>query len=142
MGEQERSNQLRSGRYGWASDDQWSCILFLFDFELGEHHLRGTIKPWGDGVQYNRLVSGDLCTFDVDGLTRLVFLAHDRCIRVEVAASSPKRVHIACHKRHSRTAEKRYARHPALETALIRWRAIYPVHTTVGGTEVLPGDDE
>ncbi len=57
---------------------------------------------------------GRLATYDFDGLTRAVVMAHDRCIRFEVGPSGPGMVRLMVHKRHSRDGNM-YERHPTLE---------------------------
>jgi hypothetical protein len=64
-------------------------------------------------------------TFDGSYLTRLVFLAHDACIRVELEAVGPRCMRIWFHprKRDGHLAE----RHPTLEEAVTRWRECHPI---------------
>lgn len=87
----------------------------------GEHHIPSEVKPWGRGWKVSEY-SGRLATFDFDGLTRLVFLAHDKCVRAEICQSGPGRVGICIWKRHGRSGDM-FARHPSLKCALINWRA-------------------
>jgi hypothetical protein len=102
------------------------AIAFFAEFYLGVHHIpaRGCcgshgVKEFGTGWSVNHY--GDLSSFDFDSLTRLVFLAHDRCVRVEVMNSGPRRVKIAIWKRAGREGEI-WARHPTLEQAIELWR--------------------
>ena len=76
---------------------------FLSDFYLGKHHIPSKIHEFDD-------------------LTRLVFLAHDRCVRVEIGNSGPGMIKIIIHKRHHRDGQPSYERHPTIETALKTWR--------------------
>lgn len=46
---------------------------------------------------------GDLSTYDLDQLTRLVLAAHDNCVRASVQSSGPRMVKIALHPRFTRT---------------------------------------
>jgi hypothetical protein len=92
---------------------------FFATFFFGEHHIPGKLRPWGDGW-YVR-THADLSTFDFDGLSRLVFLAHDRCVRVEVTASGPGHLAIAITKRVREGAM--YERHPTLEHAIALFRS-------------------
>lgn len=72
--------------------------------------------PYGASITVTR----DLATFDGDALTRLVFAAHDRCCRVEVAPSAPNRLRISAHPRSREGGLPRC--HPTLEDALAAWR--------------------
>lgn len=122
MTEQEWIAEQMLERYPWASNDQLDCIGLLFDLERGFHHFTARVKPFGNGVEYNGLAYG-LATYDVDQLTRLVFLAHDRCIRVELGPSAPGRIKIILHRRHHREGGDIWFRHPTLEAAVSAWRA-------------------
>lgn len=117
----EWREQLRQSEYAWATDPQWDGICLILDWVQGAHHLTGKITAcgYGNGVEYNATV--ELSTFDFGRLTNLVFLAHDRCIRVEIQPNSSSRLKILCHKRKGRRgmfAE----RHPTIERALRQWR--------------------
>ena len=91
---------------------------FFSELYLGKHHFPSKIKPYGQGWHINHW--GDLSTFDFDTLTRLVFLAHDSCTRVEISQGGPRAVKIAIWKR-QRTGSI-YERHPTIEDALKTWR--------------------
>jgi hypothetical protein len=88
---------------------------FFSEFYQGEHHIPGKIKPYGDGwvVNHDR---GGIATYDYDQLTRLVFMAHERCVRVEVSPSSPRHLKIAIWKREREGTFS--VRHPDLQTAI------------------------
>lgn len=92
---------------------------FFSELYFGKHHIPSKIKSWGEGWCINHW--GDLSTFDFDTLTRLVFLAHDSCIRVEISQGGPRAVKIAIWKREGRTGSM-YTRHPTIENALEKWR--------------------
>ena len=92
---------------------------FFSDFYLGKHHIYATIKPYGEGWCINH--AGGFSTFDFDNLTRLVFLAHEKCIRVELTQGGPRAIKIAIWKRKGRTGSI-YERHPTIENALEIWR--------------------
>lgn len=111
-------------RKPWMTDAQWECALFLADLRGGFHHMRDTIKKAGDGIEYNH-PHGSLATYDFDELTRAVFMAHDRCIRFEVAPSGPGLVRLYLHKRKKRDGAM-YERHPTIEAALSEWRKRNP----------------
>lgn len=65
-----------------------------------------------------------IATFDDDTLTRLVFAAHDECLRVELSQSRPGHLKILLHPRNLR--DGRFCeRHPTLESAVVKWRTTY-----------------
>lgn len=100
------------------------AVEFFAELFLGKHHIpRGGVQEWGNGWCVNYY--GDLSTYDFDKLTRLVFLAHDRCVRAEVTHSGPRMVRICIwqRERQGNIAE----RHPTIEEALARWRERHPV---------------
>lgn len=113
--------QTQAYRQPWMTDDQWQGALFLRDLFGGFHHVRGNIKDCGRGVQLNTR-STHFATFDFDGLTRAVFMAHDRCMRLEIATSGPGMICLKLHKRHTREG-RLMERHPTLEEAVDSWRA-------------------
>jgi hypothetical protein len=61
-----------------------------------------------------------LATFDIDGLTRLVFLAHHRGIRIEVQGSKANYLKLLFHKR--KRKGNIYQRHPTLAEAVAKFR--------------------
>ena len=86
----------------------------------GEHHIPGTkgVMPFGEGWCVNTWQ--DFATFDGNLLTELVFMAHDKAVRVEIVNGGTKRVKIVIHQR---VREGRlYDRHPTLEEAVTEWR--------------------
>ena len=102
------------------------AIDFFSELYYGQHHIPGpNCKPkkFGWGWCVNHLE--DLSTFDFNTLTRLVFLAHDRCVRAEILNSGPNRVKIAIWKRYARTGSSTQ-RHPTIEEALKTWREKHP----------------
>jgi hypothetical protein len=99
---------------------------FFSDFYGGEHHIPGyKVAPFGFGfsVLHNR---GSLSSFDFSELTRLVIMAHDRCVRVEVGAEKKHELRIAIWKRQREGSID--ARHPTIEKAICDFRGIphYP----------------
>jgi hypothetical protein len=90
---------------------------FFSDFYGGKHHFPGKIKEWGFG--WCMLHYGELASFDFDGLTRLCFMAHDRCIRVAVSPAM-RYLRIEIHKR-KRDGTSIMLRHPDIEEAVTRW---------------------
>jgi hypothetical protein len=87
----------------------------LADAMGGFHHICAPIKPFGRGIAASPW-SDRFSTFDSDRLTRLVFLAHDRAIRVEVKSSSPYRIKLVLFKRGRDGGISN--RHPTLEQAI------------------------
>ncbi len=99
------------------------ALQFFSDFYGGEHHIPGFsegVKPFGYGwvVKHDR---GDLSTFDGNGLTRLVIMAHDQCIRVGISPHNSGKVKIHIFKRQGREGSFS-ERHPDLETAVNNFR--------------------
>lgn len=87
---------------------------FFSEFYNGEHHIPGfEPKPYGLGwiIIHDR---GDLATFDFNQLTKLVVMAHDKCIRTSVEEHSKNAVKIAIWKREREGSMS--DRHPDLES--------------------------
>jgi hypothetical protein len=97
--------------------DQLECYNMFCDLVGGDHHITGTVFGFGRGIKCS-VFSGMLSTFDFDYLTRLVIMAHDRCIRAEILASGPGRIGIALHKRHTREGSISQ-RHPTIEQSIL-----------------------
>lgn len=108
-------------RQDWMTDDQWKCALMLCDLYRGFHHVNGKIKEWGQGVAVNTHGTGAFASYDFNGLTRSVVMAHDRCIRFAIEPSGPGMLRLILHKRHTREGSMN-RRHPTLEEhiAIIR----------------------
>jgi len=99
----------------------------LADLLAGLHHLDdATGVDWADTHHIEvRLAWKELASFDGNLLTRLVFLAHDRCVRVSVRPRSHHALTLMFHPR-ERTGGI-WARHPTLEDAVAEHRQWYPV---------------
>lgn len=109
-------------RLDWMSDDQWECYQMLADLFFGFHHVHGKIHPAGDrGIQLNTHHVHSLATYDFDGLTRAVLLAHERMIRFSIVPSVPGMLGLMLHKRHAREGSM-YERHPTIEEAIEAFR--------------------
>lgn len=108
-------------RQDWMSDDQFECAKMLRDLFGGWHHIDGPIKQFGDGVQHNASPNW-FSTFDFNLLTRLVFMAHDRCIRASVDPSGPGLIKVTLFKRHTREGSMSQ-RHPTLDEAIQIYRS-------------------
>lgn len=91
------------------------AIDFFSEFYQGEHHIPGKVKEFGGGwvVNHDR---GDLATYDYNQLTKLVFMAHEKCIRVSVMPCSPRHLKIAIWKRQREGGMSE--RHPTLQQAI------------------------
>ena len=62
---------------------------FYSEFFYGLHHLPDEIKPFGYG--WSVACRKPLASTDYNDLTRLVLMAHDKCIRVEVVPKGMNR---------------------------------------------------
>lgn len=87
---------------GEAMISTWSeseARAFFSEVFCGEHHIpnRGKLKPCGKGWSVGGVYSP--ATWDGNLLTRLVFLAHDHCVRVDISPSQPGRLRIDAWKR-------------------------------------------
>lgn len=102
------------------TDDQRECFDLFCELVGGEHHITCNVKTWGRGIRAS-MYSGTLSTFDFNGLTRLVVLCHDRCIRAEIVQSGPGRIGVVLHKRHKREGSV-CERHPTMEEAIAMHR--------------------
>jgi hypothetical protein len=89
----------------------------LGELFLGIYHIEKEVLKvnWTNKGYIEINISQDLSTFDYDKLTRLVFLAHWFCLRVEINPCNFKYIKLMFHSR------KRdgfiYERHPTLEEA-------------------------
>lgn len=104
-------------REKWMTDDQWECAKLLADLFYGFNHITGTIKKDWEGIKVAVDTGNWAATFDFDGLTRAVVMAHDRMIRVEIRPAGPHRIKLLLQKRHVREGKMR-DRHPTLEDAV------------------------
>lgn len=100
------------------------AVAFFAALCRGEHHIPGSrykgesVKPYGVGFVVSH--GGYLASYDDNMLTRLVLLAHERCVRVEVFHGGPNRVRIAIWGR-ERTGDI-VQRHVTIEHAIERFR--------------------
>lgn len=99
------------------------AIDFFSEFYGGEHHIPGyEVKangPFCWTVNHNR---GGLSTFDFNHLTRLVVMAHDKCIRVDLIPirNGIMQISISNRKREGSIWE----RHPTIEEAIEKIRGL------------------
>ena len=68
---------------------------------------------------------GVLSTVHYDNLTRLVFLAHDHAIRIEIEAVGGPRKLLRFVLYNRQRGGDRFLHHPSLENALAAWREAY-----------------
>lgn len=87
---------------------------FFAEFYRGDYHIPSTVSPCGRGWEVRHY--GTLATFDFDELTRLVLMAHEKCIRVEITPCNFRLIKIRIHKRVRDGNSMR--RHPTLEQVL------------------------
>lgn len=97
---------------------------FFATFYRGKHHIPGErVREEGPAFYVNHPATGPgLSSFDYDDLTRLVFLAHDRAIRVAITASNPRHVRILIAGQRTRPPGDMALVHPTIEQALDKWR--------------------
>lgn len=94
------------------------AIRFFSTLFRGEHHIPGEVKPYGHGWAVT--MGGSLSTYDDNALTRLVFLAHESCVRAQVSTAG-MRLRIAIHPRQREGSIM--TAHPTIDAALARWNA-------------------
>lgn len=87
----------------------------------GLHHIDAHRIKWqGSSCVYNAM--DGISTFDYDELTRLVYFAHEACIRVAICASGPRMIKLRISPRYSRDGGIN-ERHPTIEQAIKTMRA-------------------
>jgi len=116
MPDKTKPEEAYRPQWPWMTDDQWECAQLLANVHHGFNHMFGKIHPWGKGIKLNSTCSNNLATYDFNGLTRLVVLAHEQLIRVEITPSGPGMIGFIAHKRHSRDG-RMHERHPTIEQA-------------------------
>jgi hypothetical protein len=67
---------------------QRECAQLIFLLTNGQHNFRGNFYCNGENSLKVTCKYLNLSTFDNNKLTKLVFLAHDMCIRVEIDSIS------------------------------------------------------
>ncbi len=77
--------------------DKETATRFFSEFYRGKHHFPGELQECGTGWSMNH--RGDLATWDFNGLTRLVVMAHHEAIRVSILPCRHDMVRIAIHPR-------------------------------------------
>lgn len=100
----------------------------LGDTFLGIYHLpsRSLQKiDWKNDHFISLVYHGGLASVDSNELTRLIVLAHDRMIRVEIDGAAPKYLRIAFHQRHNREGGDFWDRCPTLDSHIEKIRQHY-----------------
>lgn len=100
-------------RAQWVVDAAWR----------GAYHCDGWRRrqPFGRGVVFSVRAGGDFASFDGDTLTRLLFAAHDACVRVEIGGANYQFIKVYLHPRESREGRV-FSRHPSIRGAFKEWR--------------------
>ncbi|WP_277977416.1 hypothetical protein [Pantoea endophytica] len=106
-------------REAWMNEDHFYCFQMLCDIMGGGNHLGGMVKQRTRGIELNTRIFRS-ATFDYDGLTKAVILAHDRYIRFEIEPSGPGMLRLVLHRRQPNG--RMYERHPTLEEAIAKHR--------------------
>jgi hypothetical protein len=117
---QEDIEWFKKYRSDWMTDDQWLCHLFLSQLFLGFHHVGGTPKAHGSGIQIN-LREHRLATFDYDYLTKAVIMAHNWCVRFSIEGSGPGMIKLVLFKRGQRDGNM-WHRHPTIDEAIKKYQ--------------------
>ena len=102
---------------------------FFEEIYYGSHHFPGKIKEHGNG--WSICHSPDLSIYDYNTLTRLIFLAHDKCYRLSICQGAPGTIKIVIHKRSTREGRIDQII-PTIETALSKWREDHPIKELEG----------
>ena len=77
---------------------------------------------WSYGTSFV-LKSPQLATYDNDTLTRLVIAAHDKGVRVQIGACTPRAIRVSMWTRPDREGSMG-KRHPTIETAIAKMRGV------------------
>lgn len=89
---------------------------FFSWFYGGEHHFPSKIKQFGSSGWVITHDRGDIATYDYNGLTRLVLMAHEKCYRVSIMPWNFKSMKICIWKRRRDGDFSR--RHPDIDKAI------------------------
>ena len=122
------SHVKRCLKVGRSPSESGLRVADLLDRWVGLHHIpeKHLAKvDWANPIWQELLWDdGCLSTFDFDMLTRLVFLAHDMAIRVEV---NPCMRHLKLMFHPKKRDGQFSARHPTLARAVAAWREAHPM---------------
>lgn len=102
------------------------ALLLACRWLHGLHHMPDTVRavPGCGGIELVLYRGKTIDTFDFDEMTRLVFLAHDCCVRADIGTSG-MHLCVSLYPRDSRDGYM-YERHPTLERAVTGWRSLNP----------------
>lgn len=122
-------------RKDWMSDDDWECAEFLAEFYQGFNHIPGEFRAAGKSAVAMDVGHISLGTFDFNEMTRLVVLAHDKCMRFGVNGPHMEEREYEGHKYEKAmmtivvSKRKRegsmFERHPTLDEAVAQIRKQY-----------------
>lgn len=94
---------------------------------LGIYHYHGAAAlDWSNDSWFEMRYHQAMSTYDDRSLTRLVFLAHDMALRVEISPHSRQNVMIRIHPR-EHAARELWTHHPTIEQAVAHWRERWPI---------------
>jgi hypothetical protein len=119
-------------------------VAALLDEWQGLHHFDSRAMKkvdWSNPLYIlltldHGMSSGQLATYDFSGLTALVFLAHDHCIRLDVQPCNGTHVKLVFHPRQRSGSMPQ--RHPGLEDAVTEWRKRHPRLPVIDNKEETP----
>jgi len=112
-----------------VTDEQLRCLRLVSQWLRGLHHAPDTVRPCTvDGIELVFHRGQSFASFDFDELTRLVFLAHDLCVRASIGSRGMHPL-VMLHARDTRVGDS-MTRHPTLEQVTAAWaersRAVFP----------------
>ena len=103
-----------------------SAASLLSDLFAGSHHIppRALRRvDWSNPYWIEFVIDAHFATYDASNLTRLVFLAHDYCLRVSIEPAAYRYFRLIFHPR-QREGDI-FTRHPSLEQAVATWRELH-----------------
>lgn len=108
------------------------------EWQRGIYHIRTNKVDWTNPrfIKINVDTAAGLSTWDGNGLTRLVFLCHDRGYRLDIEPCNMRYLTLWFHPRRSRVGST-YERHPTIEEALETHRKAYPDAVKVFETNLI-----
>lgn len=103
------------------ASDLGARVAIILDRWKGIHNVSKTLSKaeWDNAHYISFPIYGGLSTFDSNGLTKLVFLAHDLCVRLEIEGASNKYLRLIFSIR-ERSEGDWWNHHPTLEQA-VEW---------------------